>query len=70
MERRLTNSRMIRGPASRAAGDEQGAHERYRRAKEIERGGTGDGESERLILPSSRGNRPEGPRGGKGTPSH
>ena len=31
---------------------------------------TGDGESERPILPTTRGNRPEGPRRGKGTPGH
>lgn len=31
---------------------------------------TGDGESERFVVPSKRGNRPEGPRGGKETPFH
>src|SRR5438132_2067028 len=61
---------MIHGPASWAAGDEPGAHRWYRRAKETEHGETGGGESERLIVPSNRGNRPEGPRGGKGAPSH
>jgi hypothetical protein len=42
----------------------------YRQAKATKRGGTGDGESERLILPAKRGNRPEGPRRGKEAPSH
>src|SRR4051812_19450510 len=49
-------------------GDESGTQRWYRRAKETKHGETDDGESERLIVPSSRGNRPEGPRGGKGTP--
>src|SRR5947209_5107234 len=49
--------------------DEPRAQRWYRRAKETERGETDGGESERLIVPTSRGNRPEGPRGGKGTPS-
>ena len=42
----------------------------YRQAKATKRGGMGDGESERLVLPSKRGNHPEGPRGGKGAPGH
>ena len=66
MERRFTNSRTIHGPASRAVGDEHGAHERYRRAKETERGETEGGESERLIVPRSRGNRPERTPGREG----
>ena len=69
-ETRLTNSRMIHGPASGAAGDEPGTQRWYRQAKETKCGEMGGRESERLIVPSSRGNRPEGPRGGKGTPSH
>jgi RNA-directed DNA polymerase len=69
-EHRLTNSRMILGLASWAVGDEPRTHRWYRQAKETKCGETVGGESERLIVPSSRGNRPEGPRGGKGTPSH
>src|SRR6187401_3574457 len=42
----------------------------YRRAKETECGETEGRESERLIVPLSQGNCPEGPWGGKGTPSH
>ena len=68
-EHRLTNSRMIRGLASRDVGDELRAQRWYRQAKETKRGERGDGESERLIVPSSQGNRPEGPWGGKETPS-
>src|SRR3954454_12916691 len=61
---------MIRGPASGTVGDEIRTHRWYRQAKETKRGETGDRESQRLVVPSSRGNRPEGPRGGKGAPSH
>jgi len=43
---------------------------RYRQAKETKRGGRGGGESERRIVPWKRGNRPEGPRGGKEAPGH
>jgi hypothetical protein len=66
----MTNSRMIHGPASRAVGDEQGAQEWYRQAKETKRGETGGGESQCLIVPLNQGNQPEGPWGGKGTPYH
>ena len=65
-ENRLTNSRMIHGLASRAAGDERGTQRWYRQAKETKRGEKGGGESERLIVPLSRGNRPEGPGEGRG----
>src|SRR6478735_2750943 len=61
---------MIHGPASGAVGDELRTRRWYRQAKETKRGETGDGESERLTVPASRGNRPEGPRGGKEAPSH
>ena len=68
-EHRVTNSR----PAAGALGD-RGSEPRvrpgYRQAKATKRGGTGDRESERLILPWTRGNRPEGPRRGKGAPGH
>ena len=67
---RLTNSRMNRGSALEAVGDEIRALRWYRRAKETERGERDGRESERLIVPSSQGNRPEGPWGGKETPSH
>src|SRR5262245_20567680 len=69
-ETRLTNSRSIHGPVSRAVGDERGTQRWYRPAKETKRGETDVKESQRLIVPSSRGNHPEGPRGGKGVPSH
>src|SRR5262245_14720885 len=36
----------------------------YRRAKATKRRGTNDEESEHLIVPVKRGNRPEGPRRG------
>ena len=65
---RLTNSRLIRGPASGADGDERRTQRWYRQAKETKRGEKGGRESERLIVPMKRGNRPEGPRGGKGVP--
>ncbi|QEH37827.1 hypothetical protein OJF2_64180 [Aquisphaera giovannonii] len=38
-------------------------------AKATKRAETGGGESERLIVPTRRGNQPEGPRGGKEAPS-
>jgi hypothetical protein len=63
------NSRMIHAPASGGVGDESRTHRWYRQAKETKRGETGGRESERLIVPSSQGNRPEGPWGGKETPS-
>jgi len=69
-ETRLTNSRMIRGPVSWAVGDKQGTRRWYRQAKETKCGETDVRGSQRLIVPLSRGNRPEGPRGGKGASSH
>src|SRR3954470_11931680 len=62
----------LRAPAG--APDSRGSKPRvragYRRAKATKRDGTGGGESEHLILPATRGNRPEGPRRGKGVPGH
>jgi hypothetical protein len=51
---------------SRASGDEPGAKRRYRQAKETKCGEMGGRESERLILPTSRGNHPEGTPGREG----
>ena len=65
-----TNSRLIHGSASGAGGDEQRTQRWYRQAKETKRGEMGGRESQRLIVPSKRGNQPEGPRRGKGVPSH
>src|SRR5438874_3877332 len=42
----------------------------YRQAKATKRGERGGRESQRLIVPLSRGNRTEGPWGGKETTSH
>lgn len=39
----------------------------YRRASKEKRGGKGAGSRSALIVPRKRGNRPEGPRGGKGS---
>ena len=66
---RVTNSRPAAG-APGGLGNETRVRPWYRQAKATKRGGTGDGESERLIVPRTRGNRPEGPRRGKGTPGH
>ena len=63
-ETRLTNSRWIHGPVSWAVGDERGTQRWYRQAKETKCGEKDVRESQRLIVPSSRGNHPEGPRGG------
>ena len=41
-----------------------------RAGKETKCGEMGGKESERLIVPMNRGNQPEGPWRGKGTPSH
>jgi hypothetical protein len=60
-EHRVTNSRPAAG-APGGRGSELRVQPGYRQAKATKRGGTGDGESERLILPLTRGNRPEGPR--------
>ena len=66
MECRYTNSRMIHGPTSRADGDEQGTQGWYRQAKETKRGEMGGRESQRLIVPVSQGNHPEGTLGREG----
>ena len=68
-EHRVTNSRPL-ADASGGHGSEQRVRPGYRQAKATKRGGTGDGESERLIVLMTRGNRPEGPRRGKGVPGH
>src|SRR5215469_2883377 len=52
------------------AGAKPKAQRRYREAKETKRRGKGGRKSECLIVPMKRGNRPEGPRGGKGAPEH
>ena len=65
----MTNSRPVVG-ALDGPGSETRVQPWYRRAKATKRGETGGGESERLILPTTRGNRPEGPRRGKGAPGH
>ncbi len=69
-ETRLTNSRWSHGPVSWAVGDERGTQRWYRQAKETKCGERDVRESQRLRVPSSRGNHPEGPRGGKEAPSH
>ena len=66
----LANSRLIHGSASGAGGDEQRTQRWYRQAKETKRGEMGGRESQHLIVPWKRGNQPEGPRQGKGVPSH
>jgi hypothetical protein len=66
---RVTNSRPAAG-APGGRGSEPRVRPGYRQAKVTKRGGTGGGESERLVLPVTRGNRPEGPRRGKGAPGH
>ena len=50
---------MIPGSASGTEGDEQRTQRWYRQAKETKCGETGGRESERLVVPSSRGNYPE-----------
>jgi hypothetical protein len=65
----VTNSRPVDG-ASGGHGIETRMRPGYRQAKETKRGGTGGGDSERRIVPWKRGNRPEGPRGGKEAPGH
>ena len=59
-ERRKTNSRMIHGPASRAAGDEQGTRGWYRQAKETKRGEKDGRESEYLIVCAGQRDGQEG----------
>jgi len=66
----MNNSRMIRGPVSWATGDEPGTQGWYRQAKETKRGEKDSRESQRPIVPLKRGNQLEGPREGKGAPSH
>ena len=66
---RVTNSRPVAG-ASGDHGSETRVRPGYRQAKATKRGGTGGGDSEHLIVPRTRGNRPEGPRQGKGVPGH
>jgi hypothetical protein len=68
-EHRVTNSRPAAG-APGGRGSEPRVRPGYRPAKATKRGGTGGGESERRIVPLKRGNRPEGPRGGKEAPGH
>src|SRR3954452_3633917 len=58
---RVTNSRPAAvAPVGR--GSEMRVQSWYRQAKATKRGGTGGWDSERPILPATRGNRPEGPR--------
>src|SRR5262245_12019374 len=66
---RVTNSRPVAG-APGGHGNEMRVRPWYRPAKATKRGGTGGRESERLVLPTTRGNRPEGPRRGNGAPGH
>jgi hypothetical protein len=66
---RVTNSRPVVG-ALDGRGSETRVQPWYRQAKATKRGGRGGGESERLIVLLTRGNRPEGPRRGKGAPGH
>ena len=66
---RVTNSRPVVA-APGGGGSETRVQPGDRQVKATKRGGRGDGESERLILPATRGNRPEGPRRGKGAPGH
>src|SRR5262249_20169555 len=66
---RVTNSRPVAG-APGGHGTDPRVGRWYRKAKATKRGGTGGGESERPVLPVTRGNRPEGPRRGKGAPGH
>jgi len=62
----MTNSRMIHGPASKAAGDEQRTRGWYRQAKETKRGETDGKESQCPVVLLKRGNQPEGPVEGEG----
>ena len=54
----MTNSRKIRGPASRVDGDEQGTHGWYHQAKETKRGEKDGRESEHFVGALKRGNGP------------
>ena len=60
------SSRVIRGTAFGAVGDEDRTRRRYRRAKATKLGEMGDGGSERFIVPLSRGNHPERTPGREG----
>ena len=51
-------------------GDEPRSHQWYRQAKETKRGEMGGRESQRLIVPSSQGNHPEGTLGREGDASY
>src|SRR5436305_606004 len=53
-----------------AGGANQRSPSRYRQAKETKRGGMDSGRLSTFIVPRKRGNRPEGPRGGKGVSGH
>ncbi|MDQ1517042.1 MAG: hypothetical protein QOE80_2872 [Actinomycetota bacterium] len=68
-EHRVTNSRPAAG-APGGRGSEPRVRPGYRQAKATKCGGTGGWESERRVVPGKRGNRPEGPRGGKEAPGH
>jgi hypothetical protein len=60
--------RNLGGPVASAWRAQPQRRARYRRAKATKRGGRGGEASEHLVVPTKRGNRPEGPRGGKGVP--
>ena len=66
-----TNSRLIHGSAFRGRrGGRTRTQRWYRQAKETKHSEMGGRESQRLIVPSKRGNQTEGPRRGKEVPSH
>ena len=65
-----TNSRLIHGSASGADGDERRTQRWYRQAKETKCGEMDGRESQRLIVPSSQGNHPEGTLGREGDASY
>ena len=65
-----TNSPGPRRAARGRRGSERRGAARYRRAKETKRGGRTAGSRSALVVPMKPGNRPEGPRGGKGAPGH
>ena len=66
---RVTNSRPVVA-APGGGGSETRVQPGYRQVKVTKRGGRGGGDSERRVVPWKRGNRPEGPRGGKEAPGH
>ena len=66
---RVTNSRPW-AEALGGSGSEIRVQPGYRQTKATKCGGTGEGDSERFIVPATRGNRPEGPRRGKEAPGH